>query len=595
MNLIQHDYVKDSEYKDQISRVKAIDMIERNEEEGEPIAKKRFKTVDKVYSYKITLNNPQPNLIPEKLIEFKVPNGPLCGALKRGESVILPDGKTKVNPEDVCDYSQIKEDIKILALDCLNENYLDFIENNDEINDKQVSLIVHLSNSKLFLNKRYKAWIESRDYAKHVILDETKENIKSMKQLYHQKTLNLLDDKIYPLFPKFKGSNETFLNSKNIQYGFSNTKINFRPNVQIITSNCYKEPTVEEIRQGLILDADEDIDEKLKQVRLQVKELREKQTQENYPIVTFLGTGSSTPGILRNASGVLFEINKNNSILLDCGEGTLEQIMSLYGDGEYKNKLLKLNAIFISHFHADHIQGLFSIITERKRVFDELNIKYENLFLLVPLNIVDYLRVYFEYFDKNIFNYVEIIVNFDLYPAEERNTGANVYTGEQNKIKYLIEILNLKTIKAVPVIHVSQSSGLVLETKETSFKLVFSGDCRPSDTLINYGSNCDLLIHEATFDPIMINDAISKKHSTSTEAVKVGKKMNAKSTILWHFSQRYHKIPIMNEVINYNNVGVSFDNMIIKRNDLEIIPLFNETIKSLFRKEHELIENKKNY
>ena len=36
-------------------------MIEGNGEEEEPIAKKRFKIVDddKVYSYKITLNNPQ--------------------------------------------------------------------------------------------------------------------------------------------------------------------------------------------------------------------------------------------------------------------------------------------------------------------------------------------------------------------------------------------------------------------------------------------------------------------------------------------------------------------------------------------------------
>jgi hypothetical protein len=87
MDLIQHDYVIDNEYKDQLSRMKAIEMIEGNGEEEEPIAKKRFKIVDddKVYSYKITLNNPQPNLLQEKLIEFKVPNGPLCGALKEAK------------------------------------------------------------------------------------------------------------------------------------------------------------------------------------------------------------------------------------------------------------------------------------------------------------------------------------------------------------------------------------------------------------------------------------------------------------------------------------------------------------------------------
>ena len=601
MNLTQHDYDKDNDYKDELSTVKAIEMLENINEEVSARKRCKLEKADKVYSYKISLNNPQPNLIEKKIVEFKVPYGPLCAALKRGESVVLEDGST-VHPKDVCDYSNIK-DLKILVLDCRNESYFDFIENNDEINDKTISSIVHLSNSKILSNRRYQEWMKSKEGVKQIVLDETRENIKSTKQICHQKTLNLLDDKIHPLFPKFKELNEnTSSLDENIYYGLSNMRMHFRPNIHIVATDCFKETSIEEIKEGLVLEADHDVEERIKEVKIQVEELRGKQESERiYPIVNFLGTGSSVSAIYRNASGILFEINKNKSILLDCGEGTLEQMMCLYGESEYKKKLLKLNAIFVSHFHADHSQGLFSIIAERKRVFDELNIKYENLFLCVPHNVIDYLRMCFKHFDKNILNYTEIIINFNLYREEERlNSKKNIDDDEQRRISCLIESLNLKTFHTVPVIHVKHASGLVLETREneaeneSSFKLVFSGDCRPSDILIKAGMDCDLLIHEATFEPKMLNDAILKKHSTSSEAIKVGKQMNAKSTILWHFSQRYQKISIMNEVINYNNVSTSFDNMIVRRNDLELLPLFNETIMSLFKKEHDIIEKRNN-
>ena len=69
--------------------------------------------------------------------------------------------------------------------------------------------------------------------------------------------------------------------------------------------------------------------------------------------------------------------------------------------------------------------------------------------------------------------------------------------------------------------------------------LVYSGDCRPSQSLIRAGQSCDLLIHEATFSQEKAEDALKKKHSTIDEAISTAIKMNAKHLILTHFSQRY--------------------------------------------------------
>jgi len=46
-----------------------------------------------------------------------------------------------------------------------------------------------------------------------------------------------------------------------------------------------------------------------------------------------------------------------------------------------------------------------------------------------------------------------------------------------------------------------------------------------------------------------------------SQAINIGKKMNAKFTILTHFSQRYAKIPYMPNNDLPSNVGIAFDNM----------------------------------
>jgi len=52
-----------------------------------------------------------------------------------------------------------------------------------------------------------------------------------------------------------------------------------------------------------------------------------------------------------------------------------------------------------------------------------------------------------------------------------------------------------------------------------------------------------LLIHEATFDDAMEQDAVAKRHSTVGQALEVARRMNAARVILTHFSQRYPSLP----------------------------------------------------
>ena len=57
-----------------------------------------------------------------------------------------------------------------------------------------------------------------------------------------------------------------------------------------------------------------------------------------------------------------------------------------------------------------------------------------------------------------------------------------------------------------------------------------------------------MLLHEATFDDELRGDAEAKKHSTTSEAIGVGMAMGARRIVLTHFSQRYQKLPVLEDM-----------------------------------------------
>ena len=58
---------------------------------------------------------------------------------------------------------------------------------------------------------------------------------------------------------------------------------------------------------------------------------RSESDEEKYPLVTFLGTGSSVPSKYRNVTGIMVETQPGSFIIMDCGEGTLGQLVRLHG------------------------------------------------------------------------------------------------------------------------------------------------------------------------------------------------------------------------------------------------------------------------
>src|SRR4051812_11670931 len=66
--------------------------------------------------------------------------------------------------------------------------------------------------------------------------------------------------------------------------------------------------------------------------------------------VTFLGTSAAMPTPQRNVSATLIK-HDGRRFLIDCGEGTQRQMMRYGG-------LKAPDAIFLTHYHPDHVLGL---------------------------------------------------------------------------------------------------------------------------------------------------------------------------------------------------------------------------------------------
>jgi ribonuclease Z len=343
--------------------------------------------------------------------------------------------------------------------------------------------------------------------------------------------------------------------------------------------------------------------------------------------LVFLGTGSSMPAKYRNVSGLFLDSKSKGGVLIDCGEGSFGQLCRLYGPDAAREKVRNLRCAWISHIHADHHVGLPTILIERRKAI--LNEKGNASGSVPPLLVVGpaplrrFLNAFsqvepldFEFVDcRNATN-----EKWDSHMSSRRNddeTNARVGDAEtfplDPRLVSAATRLGLRRIVSVPVVHCAQSFALVLEAEppdgadgaEPGWKAVYSGDTRPCAALTSAARDATVLIHEATFEDELFEDAVKKKHSTTSEAIATGVDANCYRVILTHFSQRYPKAPVFDGHIGGDDksenepsdaddttrmkkknvsdrVGVAFDLMRVDFTALPRLPTLMPAIRALF-------------
>jgi ribonuclease Z len=267
---------------------------------------------------------------------------------------------------------------------------------------------------------------------------------------------------------------------------------------------------------------------------------------------TFLGTGAATPTVDRNVAGLAVQ-REGETILFDCGEGNQRQMMR-YGVG------FSFSEIFFTHYHADHILGVTGLLRTMG-----LQDRTAPVILYGPRGAQRVLGAAIALgIERNKFP-VEIREvqpgdrlgreQYDIvvFETDHRPDTVGFALAEHTRLgRFNPDRARELGIPEGPLWGRLHKGETVVLDDGRSFTpadlvgaprrgrtLVYSGDTRPSLTVVEAARGADLLIHEATFGSDELERAKETGHSTAAEAARVALEAGARRLVLTHISPRY--------------------------------------------------------
>lgn len=274
--------------------------------------------------------------------------------------------------------------------------------------------------------------------------------------------------------------------------------------------------------------------------------------------VTILGSSSALPTSERYPSAHVLNA-RERLFLIDCGEGTQMQLRKA------KIRFGKINHIFISHLHGDHVFGLYGLLS----TFSLMGRKTP-LHLYAPENYGKILVSHLADFDINLAFDLDFIplsgrdpvqilddklITVTSFPLEHRVPAYGFFFREKplprNIIKekieeYKIPGLRIPAIKKgedyiTPEGEVIPNTDLTLEPPEP-LSYAYCSDTHYFSRLPSFLKGVTVLYHEATFDKSLKELADITGHSTASDAARVAAEAGAKSLIIGHYSARYKDV-----------------------------------------------------
>lgn len=273
--------------------------------------------------------------------------------------------------------------------------------------------------------------------------------------------------------------------------------------------------------------------------------------------VFILGTSSSFPTERRSHPCIVVRY-EGNYFLFDAGENAQLQ-MRRAGISP-----LKIDEIFITHWHGDHTLGLPGLIQSMS-----MNNRERELRIWGPPGTNKYMY--------HILRCCSFGLRFKItvQEIEEKDELVDLYEGKEFKIRaipvlhdipavsYSFETkpyrkINLEYIRKFglernPILKKLQSGekilwrGVEIDPEKATViipgrKFVYSGDTKFCENLIKISKDADVLLIESTYLSRDRKISEEKFHLTAEEAGIIGKVSNARLLILTHFSQRYNRI-----------------------------------------------------
>lgn len=267
--------------------------------------------------------------------------------------------------------------------------------------------------------------------------------------------------------------------------------------------------------------------------------------------VVFVGTAASVPTAGRGLSSLLIR-RGGERLLIDCGEGTQRQLMRSTG-------LADLDAVFITHLHADHVLGLPGMLktfgmrdrTQPLRVVGPPGIErfwrdMQRVVGRLPYSI-DLLQLA----EGTAWHGEDYVV--EAIPTEHGVPSIGFVLDEDDRPgRFDVDRareLGVEEGRAFGVLQrgedVTLGDGRVVRSTEvvgesrTGRRIVYTGDTAACSIVRDAARDATLLVHEATFLQEDAERARATGHATALDAALTAAAADAHLLALTHVSNRY--------------------------------------------------------
>jgi len=292
--------------------------------------------------------------------------------------------------------------------------------------------------------------------------------------------------------------------------------------------------------------------------------------------VTILGSNAAVPVLDKYPSAQIINID-HKYYLIDCGEGTQFQML------KYGIPKDKINQIFISHLHGDHVFGLIGLITsyhlagrnKKLEIFAPSGIEEiikvqlrstgkEELCYQIVYHIVDTEVHQLVFEDKLVCVYSiplihRVPTSGYLFKEKQRAPKINKAIVEDFKLtpEQIKDLKNYKSIIAANGERLLPE--FVIVHKYTPVSYAYCSDTAFNPAICEFIKGIDLLYHEATFLTVDNDQAIKSMHSTAKDAATIALQSNVKGLIIGHFSARYrdHDLLLQEAEAIFQNTSIA--------------------------------------
>ncbi|HZH29405.1 MAG TPA: ribonuclease Z [Pyrinomonadaceae bacterium] len=229
-----------------------------------------------------------------------------------------------------------------------------------------------------------------------------------------------------------------------------------------------------------------------------------------------LGSGTSVPHPARSSSAHWLE-TAGGTLLLDIGAPSIHRM------AQEKLDWVNLDAVWISHFHLDHLGGLFPFLFGTKHA-PETQSRRKPLHVYGPRGLLKLFRAFDEAGDYKLLR--------QPFPVEIREVAPHSSFD-------LLPGLRAETFSTP---HTSESLALKLTDRDQS-SLVFTSDTGYTDALATFAGGVSLFLMECSF----FRDKPIELHLELAEAMRLAERSGARRCMLSHLYPEWDAVNLVAE------------------------------------------------